>query len=42
MDLGRLAGNMWDGFTWLRIGLVVGCFKHGNELSGSGTTELVS
>jgi hypothetical protein len=38
---GRLAGGgLWSGFTWLRIG--TGSCECGDELMGSGTTELVS
>jgi hypothetical protein len=33
--LGRLAGRLWIGSSWLRIGT-------GGEPSGSGATELVS
>jgi hypothetical protein len=38
--LGRLAGEVWSIFTWLRIG-TVGCRECNNEPSGSGATELV-
>jgi hypothetical protein len=33
--------GVWSGFSWFRIGLVVGCCEHGYEPSGSGPMELV-
>jgi hypothetical protein len=39
--LERLAGMVWSGFIWLRIGTGGGLFEHGDELSDSGATELV-
>jgi hypothetical protein len=39
--LGRLIGGVWSGFTWLRLGMVVGCCECGDEPSDSGTTDLV-
>jgi hypothetical protein len=42
MDLGEIGGGVWSGFSWLRIGLVAGSCKYGDEPSGSGTTQLVS
>jgi hypothetical protein len=39
--LGRLAGGVWSGFTWLRIGPVVGSCGCGDEPLHSGTTEIV-
>jgi hypothetical protein len=40
--LGRLAGWVWSGFSWLRIRTSVGCCEHSDEPSGFGATELVS
>jgi hypothetical protein len=38
--LGRLAGGVWIGSSWLRIGDGGGLCEHGDEPSGSGATEL--
>jgi hypothetical protein len=38
----KLAGRVWSGFNWLRIGPVAGSCECGDEPSRSGTTELVS
>jgi hypothetical protein len=35
--LGRLAGRVWSGFSWLPIG--AGCCECGDELSGSGAMD---
>jgi hypothetical protein len=32
----------WSGFTWLRIGIVRGCYECGDKPSGSGAMGLVS
>jgi hypothetical protein len=36
--LGRLTKRVWIGFTWLKLGPVVGSCEHGEETSGSGAT----
>jgi hypothetical protein len=33
--------GVWSGFSWFRIGLVVGCCEHDYEPSGSRPMELV-
>jgi hypothetical protein len=40
--LGRLAGVVWSGFKWLRIGTLTGSCECVDEPSGSGAVELVS
>jgi hypothetical protein len=40
--LGRLAGGVKSGSSWLRIGIGGGSCKYGDEPAGSGATELVS
>jgi hypothetical protein len=42
MDLGEICEGGWRGFTWFWIGTGGGCCDHGDESSGSGTTELVN
>jgi hypothetical protein len=39
--LGRLAGRVYSGFNWLRIGTNGGSCERGDEPSGSGAMELV-
>jgi hypothetical protein len=39
---GKLAGNVWGGFTWLRIRPVEVCCEHGDENSGSAATDVVT
>jgi hypothetical protein len=43
MDLRQIGQGegVRSGLTWLRIGMVAGCCKHGDEHFGSGATELV-
>jgi hypothetical protein len=36
-----LVGGVWSGLTWLKVGIVAGCRKHGDEPSVSGAAELV-
>jgi hypothetical protein len=40
--LGRLVGEVWSGFTWLRIGIFGVSSECGDEPSGLGATELVN
>jgi hypothetical protein len=40
-NLGRLAGRVWSGCSWLRVGISGSC-EHGDEHSGSGATKLIS
>jgi hypothetical protein len=40
MDIMTFDWEMWSGFSWLRTG--TGSGEHGDEPSGSGTTELRS
>jgi hypothetical protein len=40
--LGRMAGGVSIGFTWLRYRPLAGCCEHGDEPSGSGVMELIS
>jgi hypothetical protein len=41
MDLKEIGCGVWSGFTWLRIGTLAGCSECGDEILGSGTTDLV-
>jgi hypothetical protein len=41
MDVREIGWEVWSGFAWLRIGILAGCCECGDEIWGSGATELV-
>jgi hypothetical protein len=35
MDIKEIRCKVRTGFRWLRLGVMAGCYEHGNELSSS-------
>jgi hypothetical protein len=41
MDLRVIDWGLWIGFSWLRMGLIAGCYEYSHEPTSSGATDLV-